>query len=253
MNIKRDASLGQVWTPDNIAKKMAVYLSDKLFNGAKILDPACGPGTFIKALSSVSTKTFEIDNYDVDSRFIKYLDLGLPDIEISHTNYCRDYLTEELDIKYDAVILNPPYIRHEGIEEKSKYKSFLKSKLGVSINSRSNLLVYFLFKAIVDVKPGGYISAIVYDAIEDTLYGKEALEFITSHVDIIDCTNLNAPFDGAIVDAKVYLMKKIKDKREPIQQDIDITTSQMVPLNSLIESTRGTSFLKRCYFFRREI
>lgn len=252
MEWNRNESLGQVWTPSAIARKMAERLNRELHDGAKILDPACGPGTFIEALSIESEYKLNIDNYDVDERFILYLNDKFYGNKIRHKNYCDDYLNVKLSESYDAVILNPPYIRHEEINNKVVYKRYIEKELGTTISSRSNLLVYFLLKSIIDLKPGGYLTAIVYDAIEHTVYGRSALEIIETLMETVECEGLLTPFDGALVDAKIYLMRKRIEKKTFSLPKESGSQNELVPLSSLLTTVRGTSFVKRAVFFAQD-
>ena len=72
----KNAELGQVWTPDKIAIKMAKIVLRQLGKrrNLKILDPAVGPATFTRALYKLGIlddKKNLIVNYDIDHRWIK--------------------------------------------------------------------------------------------------------------------------------------------------------------------------------------
>ncbi|WP_321158112.1 hypothetical protein, partial [Providencia stuartii] len=68
LNLELDESLGQVWTPDEIAYEMVRDAFSLIPNAKKILDPSCGPATFSKAISKLNHQEIELTCYDVDPR-----------------------------------------------------------------------------------------------------------------------------------------------------------------------------------------
>ena len=68
-DLKREPKLGQVWTPNDLASQMSRSLLKHLNKDAKIIDPACGPGTFSKALANNKSQNFSITCFDIDQRF----------------------------------------------------------------------------------------------------------------------------------------------------------------------------------------
>lgn len=253
MDLERDAELGQVWTPETIASSMArelkKYISlDIESEKPKILDPASGPATFSKALNNELINKFHLTCYDIDKRFSDLTSKVNDFYNIDSCVFNYDYLLDENSMcSFDAAILNPPYIRHEKIKNKEKYLSFLEKIYGEKIDKRSNLFVYFLLKSIIDLKANGVACAIVYDAIKETMYGKKAFEIINRHAELISINNIKSPFEGALVDATIILLRKRGEVH--YQNSIELKESDgLVPLSDLMDVKRGTSFIKRDIF-----
>ncbi len=250
--LEQNQSLGQVWTPEPIAISMLEQCLKLDPDIKDILDPACGPGTFSRALINMKHTGVSLDCYDVDSRMVKltnsiHKDAGL-DGFVHHKNYLKD---KTLEGKFDLVIMNPPYIRQEKIvkEDKEEYLSYFEEKLNCSLDKRSNLFAFFLIKAIVDLKKNGLLCAIVYDAIEHTSYGKKTISLLNQHCDLISEKQIHAPFTGAMVDAKVLIYRKRENISLITNHKTNICDSNgLIELEQLIDTRRGTGFSLRKLF-----
>ena len=250
-DIPKNSNLGQVWTPDVIAEYMAKKLFTNLDKNRvnNILDPACGPATFSKALATKKDRDFSLVSFDIDSRFTIYTDEINSLSSFSYRVVNQDYLlNHNLISSFDAVIVNPPYIRHEELENKTKYIKYLEEMYDEKLDKRSNVFIYFLLKGIIDLKPNGVMCAIVYDALRETSYGKKALKLIEKHAEIISIEHFESPFSDAIVDANILLLKKREKPKLNISNTIHKDSSGFVPLNELLDIKRGISFIQRSIF-----
>jgi hypothetical protein len=105
---------------------------------------------------------------------------------------------------YDFAILNPPYLRQEWIGKKRIYQKLFATKYGVKVPGTSNLYVYFLVKAILDLKPGGRLACIVYDSWQSTLYGRWLQDFLRNSCNDVSVEPVsNLPFAGRLIDATI--------------------------------------------------
>ena len=126
-------TLGQVFTPQFIVDDMLKLIK----NNGNILEPSCGDGAFSKNLKNVVA--IEVDK-----------------------NVCPDYALNidfffySIDNKFDTIIGNPPYVRFQDIQEKTK------NKLDMSLfDERSNLYLFFIYKCILHLKSHGELIFIV--------------------------------------------------------------------------------------------
>ena len=246
--LERKANLGQVWTPEYIAIKMAQNLSLHLNENSKILDPANGPATFSKALKIASSRNFHLTCYDVDKRFSKLTEKVNKELQIESIVNNQDYLLDKsLTCSFDGAILNPPYLRHEKLKNKNEYANYLEKIYSEKIDRRSNIFAYFMLKVINDLKVNGVMCAIVYDAIKETAYGRKTLTLLNNHAELISLEHVKAPFDDVLVDASVFLFKK---RKEPIVKRSTQSTEDgsFVFLHQLMDTKRGTCFIKRDIF-----
>ncbi len=103
----------QVFTRQDVAKYMISLFHIGI--DSCVLDPCYGSGNFIKQLLSLGFNN--IDGYEIDKTlYIK------PQNEFKACNlYNQDFLSANISQKYDGIIMNPPYIRHEKIDELKEY------------------------------------------------------------------------------------------------------------------------------------
>ncbi|MDP1522105.1 MAG: N-6 DNA methylase [Methylotenera sp.] len=251
--------LGQVWTPPDIAMEMGAMAIAACGNSPikKVLDPACGPATFSKVLHEAKLSKVSISCYDLDERMASFTKKVNSLAGFKGNTLNKDYLADtDLEKSFDLVIMNPPYIRQEliPIKDKEKYHLYLNSQLGEIVDRRSNLFVLFMLKGIVDLKPGGIMCAIVYDAISHSQYGKKALAILNQHAEIEASKHVKAPFNNVLIDAQILVFRK---RAVPLTGKLNLPAIQQhqsgtVPLDQLLDTKRGTALLYRKAFLANE-
>jgi hypothetical protein len=255
-DMERNPDLGQVWTPASCALSMVHALLNYISGPApyKILDPAVGPATFQRAFYNFSqdrTKHIVFSGYDIDKRMCSSTRLFCKEKGLRATIRNEDFILSDCNEQYDAVIMNPPYIRQECIpsELKRTYYKKLENELGFKIDRRSNLFVLFLLKSLFVLRPGGIMCVIVYDAIMHSKYGAEAMQQIERRADILGNIEAKAPFGDAIIDARIITWQKRESERlVPETQTANCSPSNAVPLGTLLKTIRGTALPYRKIF-----
>ena len=251
-----NASLGQDWTPASIAEDMMKKLGEFTDKSSSILDPAGGPGTFLLAAQKTSIKFGSFDVFEVDPRLTKYIheNFNSPNLKI----FIQDFLTyEHMEPNYDVAVLNPPYIRHELVDEEQKRQvgDIILSRTSRQFTKRTNYFGYFLVLTASLLKPGGVMCAIVYDSLKATRYGQEILDYLLTSGSFISRQVISAPFENRMIDAEVLLWKKnVSQEVEPLELLFENNTSTpkgYCLLSDLANVKRGTSFLKREYFVNK--
>ncbi len=158
-------ALGQVFTLPSIAQFMVKLLSKKSGQGLSILDPCMGPNTFPKHIVDFMTD-FNLKSMEIDDKLITN------DIQHFYQQANRQlvrgsFFDLPISEKFDAIIQNPPYVRHElltkGLNNKDKILKSL-SGLNVTVPLKSNLYIYFLLKTLLHLKENGKLVAITYDS-----------------------------------------------------------------------------------------
>lgn len=150
------ADLGQVFTKSNVAHYM-VSLFD-LPKQAAIMDPCFGAGSFLDAL------------LDFNYNNVTACELDTFLYEENKTRYCRyklyngDFLKYRSSSEFDGIIMNPPYIRQEKIDELNEYgitKEALRTdSVFNGLPRMANLYMYFIIKAIDLLKNDGQLVVI---------------------------------------------------------------------------------------------
>ena len=136
--------LGQVFTKEIVADYMASLFTLK--EDAVFLDPCFGGGAFLSALNRIG-KT-KVTGYEIDSHLFSLATDRYPQYALKKT----DFLQAPSHKKYDGIIMNPPYIRHERINDMASLgveKEILaKDELYKDLPSTANLYMYFIIMMI---------------------------------------------------------------------------------------------------------
>ena len=150
---------GVVNTKTSVVAKMldlVKYTSEKDLSTLKILEPSAGTGAFaqeiIKRLYDSSLK-FGFDfNKALDNIYLCEIDQQISDELIQSTSlqlknygygglrniFINDFLLLDLNVKFDLVVGNPPYVRHENIP--SEIKAIYQNKFATFVH-RSDLYI----------------------------------------------------------------------------------------------------------------
>lgn len=154
--VMSNTDLGQIFTRRILADYMVSLFT--LSSESVVLDPCFGGGVFLDSLSA--NTDYRSYGYEIDSELFN--DYAKDKKEDSLYN--ADFLLSNISIKYDGIIMNPPYIRHEKIDDLQGYgitKAKLAKKLIFSKLPRTaNLYMYFVVKAINILKANGELIVI---------------------------------------------------------------------------------------------
>jgi adenine-specific DNA-methyltransferase len=197
----REQLLGQVLTPQKIASRMArTLLADRPRHPLLILDPCVGPGTFVDALAATGSlgPADQLVGVDIDP-VIAELVRDAPGVEM----HIADFLYWTSGCRFDAAILNPPYVRQEWLDDKDAVIDQLEHDTGARVPGSANLYVYFLVKTVAMLKHGGRLSAIVYDSWRHTKYGQWLQGYLDQNCTTLRYAQVEAPFRGRLIDATI--------------------------------------------------
>ncbi|TXT56159.1 MAG: Eco57I restriction-modification methylase [Promethearchaeota archaeon] len=161
----KNEGIGQVFTPDYIAKFMVSNLLNlyQRFNNIKIdslrfnlevIEPSVGDGIFLKYL--IQQPNLHITAFEIDKTFEKSLKKTYPEVSFRFENF----LNSSLEKKYDLIIGNPPYLgQNYNAELFQDYcKRFPICKKYFVGNM--DLFYYWIHLGIEKLKPGGFLSYI---------------------------------------------------------------------------------------------
>jgi len=171
--------LGQFFTPFPIADLMTSWiLKNKPRN---LLDPACGTGVFERSVFKYASELIKVSAYDIDKKMIEICErispaMGTLKIELLQ----QDYLSTEWSSKYDAIICNPPYLKHHHIKDKYKYISVFREKLSRAFGLNTNIYSLFLIKSLSQLAEGGRMAFITPSEFLNANYGVEVKRFLVN-------------------------------------------------------------------------
>lgn len=199
---------GQFWTPSWVAEAMVAYVSE---NTDLVFDPATGRGAFYEALLRLNKTNISFLGTDVDP-------IVLTD-EIYNKANCfvevRDFIKNPPSRKFNAIVANPPYIRHHRIDEKTKILlKQLSSKItGSIIDGRAGYHIYFLIQALNKLEKEGKLAFIMPADTCEGKFAKNLWKWISEKFCIeavITFDESATPFPNVDTNAIVFFIKNSK-------------------------------------------
>lgn len=210
---------GQFWTPSWVAEAMVEYA---LGGGADhVFDPAVGAGEFFRA-----TKRFSIQygravallgtELDSDTLLIAR-QAGLGEEDLIHVDI-RDFVLDPPNKSFDAIVANPPYIRHHRlpIEYKAMLKAFSHETLAKSLDGRAGIHVYFLIRALLLLSRNGRLAFIMPADTCEGVFAGQLWRWITANYcleAIIAFTPDASPFPNVDTNPLVFMIRNTKPEQ----------------------------------------
>ena len=164
--------LGAYYTPENVARILVQWA---LSNGpGTILDPSFGGCAFLKAAAQVLAEQGIQDpgrlvfGVDVDPACVDHVrnSKQLKENNCIVRNFLDIDPTQIPGSPFQAIVGNPPYIRHhwiKGAERVSARAAIANS--GIELPARASTWAYFLVHALRFLAPGGRLAMLVPEAI----------------------------------------------------------------------------------------
>lgn len=218
-------ALGQFFTPQPIAELMAEAILE--IDPETCLDPGLGGGVLLRAVGP-GLRRF---GCDVDPAAVglarRALEAQGGELELAHGDFLDldgwPFSVGELD----AIIANPPYIRHHNLDLRHKALAKHYSRVfGVTISSLSGSYVYFFLEAIRRLRYGGRLAFITPTEFLDVRYGTALKEALLSWCDIDELIVMEMDelaFDGVLTTSAIT----IATKRERASRRVRLTEARM--------------------------
>lgn len=219
------------YTPSFLARSIVEYSLSKLdidkVDNLKILDPACGSSEFLlealKQLKSIGyDKKVEIHGWDISdtainiSKFLlnyeknewgNNLNINIKKVENS--------LTEEWDNDYDIILMNPPFISWELLNNQDR--EIVQESLGNVARKKPNLASVFIYKAVNHLNENGIIGTVMPSSMLLMDSYKKLREKIKEQLSLLLVGKLgNFVFGDALTDASILIGKKPKSNELPV-------------------------------------
>lgn len=201
----RRRKFGQFFTPETVAALMCDWILQK--NPKTVLDPAVGCGVFLRAALKSSAKKIRFDCYDIDEKIISYIGQQHRRMAAFHV---RDFLQAEVSKKYDAAILNPPYLRHHDMNYSHDIHEEISSLVGSPISKTANAYVMFVMKACLHLKEGGRGAFIIPTEWSNANFGASFKDYLINKAGlrgIIYFSNCSEIFDDALTTSCILLVE----------------------------------------------
>ncbi|QSG13694.1 Eco57I restriction-modification methylase domain-containing protein [Halapricum desulfuricans] len=263
------------------------YTAENEIEHVKIADLSCGTGSFIKeivrrlrnrlikigydpdspegARQIISTVKNNIYGYDINSlavwrtsqlildtlkREIRSADARNPisTLPVYHTNSLNKR-TEIASDKFDIIVGNPPYIRHDEIssEEDKIYREKYDSAIG-----KYDIYLLFFERAIELLDRGGSLGFVTPDRFHQSDYGKNLREIITNRTYIDQIVKIeNDPFPVVNAYPCITILQK-QDTSFPNYQKnnyltyCETTSERLNDLRRSLNTDQGRSEFSDC-------
>ncbi|MDE6643750.1 MAG: N-6 DNA methylase [Muribaculaceae bacterium] len=203
-SIEHRKKYAQFFTPEKIAEFMCQWVLQGK-QKTRILEPAYGLGIFSRIFAQNST--LPVDAYEIDEKIFTSAVAVCPN-GVNLIN--EDYFSCNWNVKYDAIICNPPYLKFHDYDN-ATYIPDVNSHLRTKLNGFTNLYTLFLLKSIDQMQDGGRLAYIIPSEFLNSDYGVEVKRALIEsntlqHIIVIDFTE--CAFDDALTTACIILCEK---------------------------------------------
>ena len=216
--------LGQYATPTALARDIVAFGLRNMDspNDVRFIDPAFGTGAFYSALllesnseSITEAVGVEIDPIMTDVASELWFDSGIEIIT-------ADFTVLEPDNRFNLIICNPPYVRHQLIDSESKIriKDRTETLTGVKLSGLAGLYCHFLLQSIQWMDEGAIAGWLIPSEFMDVNYGKAIKDYLLSEVELFRIHRFkpeDVQFGDALVSSAVVWFRKKKPENRSIE------------------------------------
>ena len=160
-----DKDLGRFYTPPAVARlalALAVGpLEAPAWRSARIWDPTCGDGGFLRQAALVGAPRAHLVGHDVDGAALGRLRSAVPGAAVQEADLFD--LAPTAVGTFDAIAGNPPYVRHERMDpaRQRRIAAELGAVLGVAVPGGLDLSVLATLHALRFLAPGGRLAFVL--------------------------------------------------------------------------------------------
>jgi len=204
-------SLAQFFTPKIVASMMARWVAE--IKPKDVLDPSVGPGILVEELLKVSNPK-NVDCVDIDAIPLAWAKTRLCNGNISF--FQKDFLTLDSSKTYDAIISNPPYLRHHDLNYSFDIYDSVGRLNGIKLSKLSNLYILFILEICRRLNDGGRAAIIVPAEWVNANFGLALKKFFYKNRmlnSLVYFSHESLPFAEALTTASVLLIEKTKKQK----------------------------------------
>lgn len=170
---------GGYYTPLKVATFLSQWITEP-FDAATVLEPSVGDGVFLEALSEIKSQinvtAVELLDEEVN-KARKKVEKDSRFSVIQGDFY--EYYKEKNEVKYDAVVGNPPYIRYQFLtEEQRAEQSDILRNNGMKPNKLTNAWMAFTIASIEMLRENGRIGFVLPTDLLQVSYAKQLRYFL---------------------------------------------------------------------------
>ena len=207
---------GGYYTPLDLATYIARWATEK--GAQSVLEPSCGDGIFIEALTSASpARNYSFTGFELFEEEAAKCGQRPRTANIKAEIHARDFLDfaiPQINItgheRFDCVVGNPPFIRYQYLPPDAQQKSeAIFNLLQLPFTKHTNAWVPFVLASIALLKPGGRLGMIVPAEIIHVMHAQSLRTYLglaCSRLLIIDPEELW--FDGTLQGAVMLFAER---------------------------------------------
>jgi adenine-specific DNA-methyltransferase len=230
--------LGQFFTPVRVADAMVGWAC--AHGPASFLDPATGPGIFLERLFAGSAEAAgRVTAVEIDAAA---LEAARARVAGRRVRFVRgDFLAQSTRTRYDAIVCNPPYIRHhEAALSDALYASFNAPPDG-RISRMTNVYCLFLLRIARMLSARGRAAVITPTEFLNADYGREIKRRLIADAGFAGFVVFDYRsnvFDSAMTTATISLFDRDRAHRDVTMVRID-DERRLTDALALFEGTPG--------------
>ena len=205
-------SLGQVFTPADIAELMARWVVSRL--PRTVLDPAAGLGHLLHQCWLLHPSA----TYVGIERDLRTFKEAVPCAPAGTKLICADYLKSDAG-QPEGIIANPPYVKAHHLSYSESDWRYFEERLGTRLDRLTNLYGLFVLKIWLDLAPDGRAAVIVPAEFLNANFGTEIKARLVQNVrpaGIVVFDPAHRVFEQALTTSCVLFLEKGRGQSAPI-------------------------------------
>ncbi len=212
--------LGQYFTPPGIAAWMADWVIQP--STRSVLDPAVGTGALLSPVFAhpLLPGSARVDAWDLDPVILETCRNTVAAASASLTLHTGDFLGSDVDGSYDAIVCNPPYVRHRTLQQRQALYGAFEQQLGVRLSRFSNSYVLFILKIATLLSRQGRAAILTPVDFLNANFGSPIKSFLLRE-NILDgilvFEKATLVFDDANVAACIVLLRRDRTADDPVR------------------------------------
>ncbi|OOF51219.1 DNA methyltransferase [Rodentibacter genomosp. 1] len=247
----------QIFTPKNYVKELLDSIGyRKNITNKTILENSCGNGNILIEIVKryiheacelkYSKEKIKIGlekniyGFEIDEKQFKKCIFNLNHIvkknnieKIEWKIYNEDYLKSEINIKFDFIVGNPPYINYRDLP--SEERIFIKETYETCKNGKFDYCYAFIERSINLLSNEGKMSYLIPSSIFKTVFGKKLRIFMNQYLVQIKDYTKEKIFDNALVKSAIIVIDKSCNTRQVCYLDINSDYKIYIPKTRMKE------------------
>lgn len=217
-----DKMRGGYYTPKEISRFICEWAIENETDS--ILEPSCGDGAFIEAAvrrlkelhCGVDSKQHITGVELIEEEAKKAEKYGADIINDDFFEYYQRSIKNKK--KYDAVVGNPPFIRYQNIDDKSREIAFsFMKEIGLHPTKLTNMWLPFLILSSLALKENGKLGMVIPAELFQVDYAGETRQFLSTYFEKLTIVTFRTLVFDEIQQEVVLLLGEMKSSDKGIQ------------------------------------